>query len=308
MNYSRRLLLKNATALAAVVAAPQMLVSRAQALTLGPIRIDTLYDGYLTLPAAFAFPDLPVEELRQVLDRNGVSHEQLTPACNVTLMRDAERTVLFDVGAGPDFMPSAGKLLTSLAQLNVNPEDVTHVVFTHAHPDHLWGVLDDFDDPIFSNATFLIGKQEWDYWIDPNTVDNIGSGRVTFAVGAKRRLEAIEDSISFFGDGEEILPGIAAHSSYGHTPGHMAFEVRSGSDAVMIVGDAIGNHHVAFERPQWRSGSDQDPDMAINTRTQLLDKIAHEQLAMIGFHLPDGGFGRVERKDIAYRFISENTK
>jgi glyoxylase-like metal-dependent hydrolase (beta-lactamase superfamily II) len=308
MEYNRRRFLKRGIAAVMGAGATQMLVTRTQALSLGEIQVDTVYDGYLTLPATFAFPDLPVQDLHSVLDLHGISHEQVTPDCNVTLLRDAERTALFDVGSGPDFMPSAGELLRSLAQLDVNPEDVTHVVFTHAHPDHLWGVLDDFDDPIFSNAAFLIGKQEWDYWIDPKTVDQIGSGRVTFAVGAKRRLESIKDRISFFGDGEEILPGIAAHATYGHTPGHMAFEVRSGSDAVMIVGDAIGNHHVAFERPQWPSGSDQDPDKAIKTRSRLLDQIAHEQLAVIGFHLPDGGFGRVERKDGAYKFVSENIK
>ena len=71
--------------------------------------------------------------------------------------------------------------------------------------------------------------------------------------GCKAAMEAIEDQVEFFNDGQEILPGIAARASFGHTPGHMAFEIRNGSESVMVVGDAIGNPHVAFERPDWSS-------------------------------------------------------
>ena len=115
------------------------------------------------------------------------------------------------------------------------PEDVTHVVFTHCHPDHLWGVLDDFDEPLFYEAQYMMGRAEWDYWWNPETVNEIGEARAAFAVGAKRRMEAIEDAVTLFDDGQEVLPGIAAIASPGHTPGHMAFEVRQGSQAALVA-------------------------------------------------------------------------
>ena len=152
----------------------------------------------------------------------------------------------------------------------------------------------------------MIGKKEWDYWMDPNTVDTIGDARVPFAVGAQRRLETIEDNISFFTDGQEILPGVAARQSFGHTPGHMAFEVNSGSESVMIVGDSIGNHHIAFERPDWPSGSDQDQDVAAQTRIGLLDQLAHSKMQVIGYHLSGNGLGRVEKTGSGYRFVKED--
>jgi glyoxylase-like metal-dependent hydrolase (beta-lactamase superfamily II) len=125
------------------------------------------------------------------------------------------------------------------------------------------------------------------------------------AVGAKRRLEAIEDKINFFNDGEEILPGVAARASFGHTPGHMAFEIRSGSTATMVVGDSIGNHHIALARPQWVSGSDQDGDLGAATRVSLLDQLASEKMSLIGFHINQGGIGFVEKTDDGYIFIPE---
>lgn len=275
-------------------------------LEFGSIRIDTLSDGHLVLPYGYSISTMPKDQVSAILARYGIADQQpIEPSCNVTLLRDGERTVLFDVGSGPDFMPTAGKLDEALDALSLTHDDITHVVFTHAHPDHLWGLLDEFDDPLFANAEFMIGRAEWDYWMDPATVDTIDPDRTTFAVGAQRRLAALEDKISRFDDGTEILPGVAARATFGHTPGHMAFEVRSGSEAVMILGDSIGNHHVGFERPAWESGSDQDAAMAASTRVGLLDQLATDQLRLIGFHLPDGGIGRAERTTDGYRFVPE---
>lgn len=298
---TRREILAQGAALAALTTWP--MASRAQ-LTLGKMQLDVVSDGSLTLPGGFIFDPMPQADLLPLLDRLGQSAETLTPPCNVTLLRSENRTVLFDVGSGPDFAPTAGTLTDSLDALGVAPEAVTDVIFTHSHPDHLWGLLDDFGDPLFSEASYMIGKTEWDYWMNPNTLDEIGEARTAFAVGAQRRLAMIEDNISFFSDGEEILPGVAARASFGHTPGHMSFEVRNGSNAAMIVGDSIGNHHVAFARPDWPSGSDQDQEMGAKTRSGLLDQLASAQMPLVGFHLP-GGLGRVEKTGDEYTFIGD---
>ncbi len=276
-------------------------------MAIGGATLTTVSDGNLVLPADFIFAPMPQTELAPLREKLGVGGDQLTPECNLALYRDGERNVLFDVGSGPDFQPTAGSVADSLDAIGMAPEDITHVIFTHAHPDHIWGLLDDFGDPLFYEATYLMGRVEWDYWWNPATVDEIGEARQAFAVGAKRRMEAIEDTVEFFNDGDEVLPGISAIASYGHTPGHMAFEVRQGTDAALVVGDAIGNHHVAFARPDWRSGSDQDPDTAIGARRMLFDRLVSEQLRLIGFHLPNGGIGRVDSGEDGYRFIGEDT-
>ena len=306
MKITRRELLQTAGAGLALSGLGAQRLWAAQELNFGTMQVQTLSDGHLVLPPDFIFGPMPQAELAPVLTELGIdATAPLEPDCNVTLLRDGDRLVLFDTGAGSGFQQSAGQLGDALDAAGVAPEDVTHVVFTHAHPDHLWGVLDDFDDPLFPEAEHMIGRAEWDYWYNPETVDTIGQARASFAVGAKRRLEVLEDAITFFDDGEEILPGIAARGTYGHTPGHMAFELRSGSDALMVVGDSIGNHHMAFARPGWNSGSDQDPETAARTRLALLDQLAHDQMRLIGFHLPQGGLGRAEKTGESYRFVPE---
>lgn len=306
MTVSRRLVLKTGAAALATSAlglsSPKVWAKSTT--SLGAMKIDVLSDGNLRLPVSGVIPSAPKDEVAALLAKYKLPTDTLEPDCNLTLLRDGERTILFDVGAGPNFMPSAGKLADALEAIELDPADVTHVVFTHAHPDHLWGLMDDFDEPVFPEAEYMISKAEWDFWIDPATMDKVTEGRKSFAAGAKRNLETIEDKITRFNYGAEILPGIQALDTHGHTPGHASFEIRSGSESLIVLGDAITNHAVSFERPGWHSGSDQDAEQGIKTRKMLLDRMASEKVRMVGFHLPYPGIGMAEKKDGSYRFVA----
>jgi glyoxylase-like metal-dependent hydrolase (beta-lactamase superfamily II) len=291
-----------AALLGATSGTPKRLWAR-DSLALGTARIDMLSDGHLVLPPEFSLGDMPPAEVQDFIARHRLSMDALEPPCNITLLRDGSRNVLFDIGAGPDFMDTAGQLPDALDALGLAPEEITHLVITHAHPDHIWGLLDDFDEPFLPNAEVLIGRREWDYWMDPDTLDSIGAERQSFVVGAQRRLAEIADIVALFDDGAEILPGLRAVETPGHTPGHMAFALESGAGGLMILGDAIANDHIAFERPGQPSTSDQDPDLAAATRLALLDRITAEGMTVAGFHFRGGGLGQVERLGgDSYRF------
>lgn len=271
-------------------------------LNLGTVTIETLSDGNLVLPPAMLLADRPFEDAIEILKAGGFSTEEVKPDCNVTLLRDGTNTVLFDVGAGPNFMPSAGTLLNSLDALGVAPEEITHVLFTHGHPDHLWGVLDDFDEPIFYNARHLMARTEREYWLDPATPDSIGAERLAFAAGAIRMIETLGDRLETFEDGDEILPGIRSVPTNGHTPGHTSFRITSAGEDILVIGDAIGNAHVAFAEPLWHSGSDQDPVMGAETRNALLASLAQDGTAVVGYHFPFPGIGHVETDGKAFTY------
>lgn len=272
-------------------------------LQLGNVQIDMLSDGYLVLPPEFSLGDVPPEELPALMARHNLSLDGLEPPCNLTLLRDGPRKVLFDIGAGPDFMNTVGQMPDALDTLGLAPEQITHLVITHAHPDHLWGLLDDFDEPFLPNAQVLMGRREWDYWMDPDTLETIGVERQSFVVGAQRRLVEIADKVELFDDDAEILPGLRAVETPGHTPGHMAFVVEAGSAGLMILGDAIGNDHVALERPGLPTSSDQDPATGAATRLALLDRVVAEGMPVAGFHFRGGGLGRIERlSEGSYKF------
>ena len=111
-------------------------------LTFGVAKITTLSDGNLVLPMEFLLGNLPAADAAPVLAQYGITGDTVEPPCNLTLLQDRTNTVLFDAGSGSGFMPTAGKILDALGAIGLGADDITHVLFTHAHPDHLWGVLD----------------------------------------------------------------------------------------------------------------------------------------------------------------------
>jgi len=306
----RRNFLKGVAGTTAVAAAGTGLLSgtpslaSSPTLTLGDAEISVFSDGTLSLPMNFILPDRSEEEIKELLSPHGLSTETLTPDCNVTLMRRGDRLVLFDVGSGANFMSSAGQLLANLEDAGIDPGDVTDVIFTHAHPDHLWGVLDDFDDPLFYEAQYWVPQGEWDFWMDANTLENMPDERKSFVVGAQSRFEAIADQVEMVPPGTEVVPGVEAVDTAGHTPGHMSYVIHGGSESAMVIGDAISNAVISFEKLGWNSGSDHDTAQGIQTRKALLDRLAADKTRLIGYHLPHPGHGYAERNGDAYKFVA----
>jgi len=127
---------------------------------------------------------------------------------------------------------------------------------------------------------------------------------VLFDVGAGSRLEILQDRIKLFNYGDEVAPGIEAVDSSGHTPGHTSFALHSGSDSIMVLGDAITHPIISFQKHEWPSGGDQDQEQARLTRAKLLDRMAQDKMRVLGFHLPHPGVGYAERDGAAYRFVA----
>ena len=262
-----------------------------------------LSDGHLQLPQSTLYPDsIDKAAMDQLLQSNGIIPGVQQPDCNVTLWQQNDRNVLFDVGAGSNFMPSAGELVNSLDAAGIDPADITDVVFTHAHPDHLWGLLDDFDDLLFPDAQYHMHQREWNYWLADDTLAKTPDARKSFVAGAQNRLPLLQDNIRLFQWGDELLPGVEAVDTHGHTPGHTSFVLHDGNDSLMVVGDALLNAVISFQQPVWVSGADQNPDEGVATRLKLLDRLATEQTRIVGFHLPQPGLGRVARSGKTYRF------
>ena len=107
-------------------------------INLGAMNIDVLSDGHLVQPVSFLLGDAPADEVKSLFAKYNLPTDVMQPSCNLTLVRDGDKTILFDVGSGPNFMPTAGKISEALDAINLDAGEVTHVLFTHAHPDHLW--------------------------------------------------------------------------------------------------------------------------------------------------------------------------
>jgi len=273
---------------------------------LGDSQLMLLSDGHMQLPLSLILPDsIGQSERVALMEQYQLDTQTIRQPCTITLWKTPERTILFDAGGGTLFLPTLGNLIDALASVDIEPGDITDVVFTHAHPDHLWGLIDDFDELSFPEANYYMNTEEWDYWRADDTMGKTPEARQSFVVGAQNRLVFLEERIQLFRWGDEVLPGLEAMDTSGHTPGHTSFVLHQGPESIVVLGDALSHPVFSFRQPSWPSGSDQNAEQGIATRMALLDRAATDKQPVVGFHLPDSGYGRVEKDGSAYRFVSE---
>jgi glyoxylase-like metal-dependent hydrolase (beta-lactamase superfamily II) len=271
---------------------------------LGSFEISVISDGTLSAPLSFMLPDTPAAEAAKLFAAHGMPPDGLPPQTNVTLVDTGGELVLIDAGSGPKFQPTAGKLSENLEAAGIDPKKISKVVFTHGHADHLWGAIDDFDDAErFPNARYVISAAEWDFWTHPDTPSRAPDWLKGMAIASARILKQIEKKVERRGAGDTVAPGMVYVGTPGHTPGHMAVGVENGGQRLLIAGDVFNNNAVSFAKPEWRVGGDFDRDQGITTRKQLLDQLATDRIPLIGFHLSWPGYGMVERRGTAYRFV-----
>ncbi len=293
----------------AALAAPILPVSRAHAALapfrrkLGAIELMVISDGVLNVPLSFSLPETPPADAAALFSSLGFPPQGPQRQINVTLVRTGGETVLIDAGSGSNFQPTAGKLADNLQAAGVNLASISKVVFTHAHADHLWGAIDDFDELRFPKASYIISAVEWDFWVDPKTADRVPDAFKGMALGSRRILKRLEAKLERRKTGDTLAPGISYVDTAGHTPGHMAVMIANGGERLLIGADALNNVAASFARPDWRDGADLDHDRAVATRKRLLDRLATDRLPLIAYHLPWPGHGMVERSGTAYRFI-----
>jgi glyoxylase-like metal-dependent hydrolase (beta-lactamase superfamily II) len=299
----RRHFLAGVAGLAGAAALPRRLWAQAAPHTFehGEFEVTVLSDGHLVLPAGIFAADAPPEERKALFEALGFG-EEVKAAANPVLLRKADDLILIDTGSGANFQPTAGKLEENLAAAGVKASDITKVVMTHGHPDHMWGNALDNGALRYPNATYYSGAAEWDFWNGPDIFTQMPKDMHPFVEGAQKHYMAAKDRVTMLKPGDDIVTGLRALDTSGHTPGHMSFEV-AGGEGLIIVADAIGIPAIYFPHPDWKLGFDAIHEKAIAVRQAMLDRAATDKTKMLGFHWPYPGVGFAERKDNAYQYV-----
>jgi glyoxylase-like metal-dependent hydrolase (beta-lactamase superfamily II) len=309
---ARRRFLTSAAAGALAVGAGTVISAgpaSASALTVhksGELEALVVSDGHFVLPVGFLVtPEAPPVERDAVLKAAGQAGEQLELTNNVTVMRSRSELILVDAGTGPRHQPTAGKLAGNLRAAGIEPAAITKVVLTHGHPDHLWGVLDANNNPIYPNASYIVSAVEWNTWADPDVLQKLPAAlpKERVATGAKQHFAHIKDKMTMVRGGDEIVSGVRVIDTPGHTPGHLSVEI-AGGDGLLISADALTHILISFQYPSWKVPVDHEPDRGIATRLRLLDQLATDKRRLVCAHLPFPGSGFVERQASAYRFVA----
>lgn len=268
----------------------------------GAFDLTVLSDGQAVLPLSIVSPNATPEELKALLGAIVTPEDTFTAEINVVLARSGSDLILFDTGAAGAFGPTAGQLFESLKAAGVDPADITKVLFTHAHPDHILGAVGADGKPAFANASFHMAEAEFNFWSPADLASQVPAAIKDMTLGIQAALAVLGDRLVTFKTGAEVLPGIGVIETHGHTPGHVAFDL-AGGDGLILVGDSIALESVFFSHPEWAFGFDYDGEQAGKSRRALLDQAAQGKKQLLGYHWAYPGLGRAEAKDGAFVYV-----
>lgn len=263
----------------------------------GEIECAALCDGTLPYPSNWFFSNAAPQEVENELRARQLPTDHVLAAYTCLLVRTGKECVLVDTGAG-GLAPGTGELPQKLQELGVSPQQVTTVLLTHAHPDHIGGVLDKAGQPAFRNARYVMSIREHEFWTQSPSLDRVGLEQFIkdmMLSAAQRNLPPLKPQLELFDDEKEIVTGIRALATPGHTPGHVALLLSSGKEQLLITADAV-LHPLHLAHPEWRAVFDLDPQTAANTRQKLLDWAAADHVPVQAYHFPFPGHGAILKR------------
>jgi glyoxylase-like metal-dependent hydrolase (beta-lactamase superfamily II) len=222
------------------------------------------------------------------------------------LVRTGDRVVLVDAGIGPDdvALPGGavfpgGSLLENLTATGTAPDDITDVVFTHLHIDHIgWAARG--GRPVFSNADYRCHAADWDYFVLGNGAGAPGGDLVA------ERLAPLFERITTWDSSGNLFEGFDVVETPGHTPGSSMIVLSSGAMRAVLLGDVV-HCPVELVDEEWETIGDVDPVLARRTATRLARELEGRETLIGAAHFKELRFGRllVGEGQRSWRFESD---
>jgi glyoxylase-like metal-dependent hydrolase (beta-lactamase superfamily II) len=270
---------------------------------LGAFELTAIGDGYWprTVDADFV-RNADLMEVQTALRMAFLPIDVLHIPITALVVNTGGKLVLIDTGAGGRMAPTTGMLTENLEAAGFDPRAVDAVVISHFHPDHILGLRNRDGAPAFPNAEVSVPAREWAFWMDDGEMSRAPDGQ-RWAFQAARKVFGSLRDVRRFEDKAEIVAGITAVAAFGHSPGHMAFRIASGTDQLLSLSDAAYHPALFVRHPNWQIASDMDGPMAAATRARLLDMAAGERIRIAASHFPFPAIGHIARARERYRYV-----
>lgn len=240
------------------------------------------------------------EVVADLLKQNFLPPDQFVNSFAPVLVNTGSEVVLFDTGLGAAARAQGGgRLIEGLTAAGYNQEDVSIVVLTHMHGDHIGGLMED-GKPAFPNARYVTGQAEYDFWVDPARA---GTPAENGQKGVLANVKPLADKMTFIADGADVVTGVTAMAAFGHSPGHMIYRLQSEGRQLVLTADTANHFVLSLQKPEWEVRFDMDKAAAAASRKKVFDMLATERLAFLGYHMPFPAVGYVEPLDTGYRFV-----
>ncbi len=234
---------------------------------------------------------------KELLDKYAPSGK-LPSAIMTFIIQKNGRNILVDAGLGAD----SSLLMPGMVEAGVSPDKIDTVLITHMHGDHIGGLLWG-DQKAFPNAQVLIGRVEQDFWLSDDSMRRYPDRKAAFEK-CRRVVGVYGKAVKSFEFNTQVLPGIVALDSSGHTPGHTSFLMSSGYEKMLFWGDLAHAADLQFPRPDQNASFDMDPVKSAKAREYFMGLAAREKMPIAGAHLPFAAIGEVEKTGISsFKYI-----
>ncbi|WP_375410556.1 MBL fold metallo-hydrolase [uncultured Methylobacterium sp.] len=275
----------------------------------GDVTVTAVTDGVNTFPLPERFVvNAPREEVAAALIADFRDGATLSVPYTPLVIETGSRRVVIDTGNGEAAFQSSkgafGQFQTNLRAAGIDRAAIDTVVISHFHGDHVNGLLTPEGRPAFPNAEILVPEAEWAYWMDDGAMSRAPAGRLQDGFRNSRRVfDALARKVTPYAWDKEIVPGLTALGTPGHTPGHTSFLLASGDKSLFVQSDLTNIPVLFARRPGWHVTFDQDPVMAEAARRKAYDRIAAERTLLQGFHYPFPAVAHLEKTTVGYREV-----
>ncbi len=250
----------------------------------------------------------PKPDVNAALEADFLAKDKATHSYTPVVVNTGSKLVAIDTGLGLGMFDQSkgavGQYHANLQAAGIDRNAVDVVIISHFHGDHINGLVGPENKPAFPNAEVMVPEVEWAFWADESNVSKLPDIAKPQMPNPKRVFGVLGNKVTKYQAGKELVPGITAIASPGHTPGHTSHVVASGNSKVLVQADITAGMATLFARhPEWQFVFDTDRAQAVQTRLKLYDMAATEKMMLQGYHFAFPAMVYVEKSGTGFRLV-----
>lgn len=273
--------------------------------TVGDLQITAIHDGMAYRGLDGFILNASPDSVKQALADSFMPTDRFEITFTTLVVNTGKKLVLIDTGNGDLGASTSGTWMHNFRAAGFQPTDVDSIIISHFHADHINGLRLRDGTAVFPQAEIMVPAPEWEFWTNESKVLAAPDGVRVNAQNVQRVFGPMGKDITTYSWGQEILPGVTALEAAGHTPGHTAYAIISGSGKLLVMSDVTNQTSIFARHPTWSAVFDQDAEMARNTRQRMLDLVAGERMQVSFYHAPFPATGHIAREADGFRLVPQ---